>query len=144
MQVVGGWSRGEFEPGLAPQPDPLTQRPRGPLPPRRCRPLPVVGISVGSGFVVYKFVARPDGTLARVEVGRSRFTYNVRPAYASCLAISRAYFVFPEAPLYVDMLAVMGVSAYNSDDDEERSNVYYCLHWRPKARTQLSYCIMGA
>ena len=96
-------------------------------------PPPVVGISVGTGIVVYKLVARPGGgPPSRVEVGRTRFRHPANPSYPSCVALSRRYFVFPEAPLYVDMLAIMGVNKYASDDDEERSNRYYCLNWQPK------------
>ena len=58
----------------------------------------VLGLSFGSGIIVYQIAKSGDG-LARIEIGRSKFRHTARPSYMPSLALSIKYAVAVETPL---------------------------------------------
>ena len=92
----------------------------------------VIGMSLGEGIIVYKIVKSGMG-LARVEIGRTRFRYAASPSYLPCLAATPRFIAVPEFPLYINMKSVMGLTRFDSDDDDDTNNrCFYLFSWRPE------------
>ena len=66
----------------------------------------------------------------------SRFRHAAAPSVISSFALSLQYIVIPEPPLSFHMTAMLGLTAYDSDDDGDSptSKDYYCLSWNPEVR----------
>ena len=98
--------------------------------------LAVLGTSLGVGIVVYQIGQSATGQgLARIEIGRSKFRYASSPSFLHSVLPSPKTLVIVEFPLYYNMSAVMGLSRFDSDDDDE-SNMrsFYMMDWKPEAR----------
>ena len=105
-----------------------------PFPPRPV--LAVLGTSLGVGIVVYQIgKSATERGLARIEIGRSQFRCAANPTFLHSVLPSLKNLVIMEFPLYYNMSAVMGLSRFDSDDDDE-SNMrsLYMLDWKPEAR----------
>ena len=81
----------------------------------------VVGSSFGGGISVFK-VVKCDAGLARVVLGRSVLRTSVSLPYVIIFACSLNHFVVPEIPMYANMNAIVGLTRYDSDDDDEDVN----------------------
>ena len=105
----------------------------------------VLGLSFGSGIIVYQIAktAGSDG-LARIEIGRSQVRHRASPSFLPSFALSLKYIFVVETPLAFNMTAMLGLTAYDSDDDTDRpgNTDYYCLKWNPTVRRDI--CIMRA
>ena len=77
-------------------------------------PPAVMGTSFGVGIIIYTITSAPGGGLMRIEVGRSTFRYPANPSLLPCFSTSARYIVIPEAPFYVNMSALMGITRYDS------------------------------
>ena len=95
-----------------------------------------LGTSVGDGIIVYQIARASDNGLARIEIGRSRFRHAASPSLLYNALPSLNYVAVVEIPLYIDMRAIMGLSRYGSDDDDDASDPrrMYCFNWVPEAR----------
>ena len=109
-----------------------------PLPPHAFSPWPllaVLGTSLGVGIVVYQIAQSSNGGFARIEIGRSKFRYAANPSFLHSVLPSLKSLVFVECPLYYNMSAVMGLSHFDSDDDDESDmRSLYMLDWKPEVR----------
>ena len=87
-------------------------------------------------MVIFK-VVQSDGGLVRLELGRSRFRYPTRPSYIPTIAFSLHYMIIPEMPLYFNLSTAMGLTRFDSDDDDEGDlKNLYVFDWRPKVRAR--------
>ena len=97
----------------------------------------VLGASIGGGMVLFKIV-KADGGLARLELGRSCFRYPASPSYVPAIAFSLHYMVIPEMPLFFNLATAMGLTRFDSDDDDEDNlNNLYVFNWRPRDGVRL-------
>ena len=95
-------------------------------------PAAALGTSVGSGVVVYQIARVADG-LARMELGRSKFRHSSSPSFLYGALSSLRWLAIVEIPLFINMGAVMGLSQYDSDgDDETDTRKVYCMDWKPE------------
>ena len=96
----------------------------------------VLGASLGVGIVVYQIGQSATGQgLARIEIGRSKFRYASSPSFLHSVLPSPKTLVIVEFPLYYNMSAVMGLSRYDSDDDDESDlRRMYLFDWKPEVR----------
>ena len=95
-------------------------------------PAAAQGTSVGSGVVVYQIARVADG-LARIELGRSKFRHSSSPSFLYGALSSLRWLAIVEIPLFINMGAVMGLSQYDSDgDDETDTRKVYCMDWKPE------------
>ena len=95
---------------------------------------PVVGTAINGGRLIVCQIAKAERGLARIELGRSQFRHASRPSFLPYVASSLSYLVVPEAPLYVNLSALMGLARFDSDDDDESSfRQVYSFNWRPQA-----------
>ena len=111
---------------------------RVPIPDPFLRPS-AIGMSVGAGIITYRLAQTPGGELARIEVGRSPFRNAGSPSYITCFGVSSSYVVIPEPPLKCEMMTILGVTAFGSDDDEEstessKRDKIYSFTWHSKVR----------
>lgn len=97
--------------------------------------LTVIGTSVGLGIIVYQFIVSERGLLKRMEVGRSQFRSSASPSVLPYVAASLRHFFIFEAPLYVNVSAMMGLTRFDSEDDDEGDMSHiYALKWLSQAR----------
>ena len=93
----------------------------------------VLGISLGVGIIVCQIGQSANGGLARIEIGRTSFRNASNPSFLHSPISSLNYLVVVEYPLYYNMSAVMGLSPYGSDDDDESDMRHmYMLDWKPE------------
>ena len=66
----------------------------------------------------------------------SRFRHLASPSYIPGVAVSFKYIFVVETPASFRMKALLGLEAYDSDDDVEAPNCrnYYSLHWNPEVQ----------
>ena len=97
----------------------------------------VLGLSFGSGIIVYQIAkaAGSDG-LARIEIGRSQVRHRASPSFLPSFALSLSYIFVVETPLTFNMTAMLGLTAYDSGDEDTSPEAtgYYCLRWTPSVR----------
>ena len=93
----------------------------------------MLGLSFGSGIVVYQIAKAAGSGLARIEIGRSRLRHLAAPSFIPAVALSLKYIFVLETPLSFNMKAMLGLTTYDSDDDVDSSTNrdYYCLRWNP-------------
>ena len=104
-------------------------------------PPPVVGTSLGNGIIICQF-AKSDGGLARIELGRSQFRHASSPSFIPYVMSSLSYLVMPEPPLYVNLANIMGLTHFDSDDDDESNlNQIYRFKWRQQASPAPDHCV---
>ena len=106
-----------------------------------CPALPdaVLGMSFGSGLIVYQIApAAAGGLLARIEIGRTSFRHIASPSCVSSLLLSPRHIFILESPLSFNLNCLLGLASYDSDDDVATPNCrnYYCLQWDPEVRCE--------
>ena len=99
------------------------------------------GLSITDGIVVYQIAQSAGGGLSRIEMGRLEYRHATRPSLVPAVYATLKHLVIVDLPLYFNVASLMGLTAFDSDDDDDVTEIgkhrQYFLDWVPEDRVRL-------